>query len=129
MKKLICLFFVAMVALGAKAYDFEGRLKALYHDLPAEFGRGLSITEVTYDGENVVYNYIIDEGLIMFEAIESQSGMFHDVFVAENISAKDPTVIEVRDACIAEGKGIKHHFAGSKSGKTFDVVLTHDELK
>ncbi len=129
MKKVICLLFVAMVAFGAKAYDFQSRLAALYHDLPAEFGRGLSITEVTFDGDNVVYSYVIDEDVIMFEAIEGQKDMFHDVFVAENVSAKDPTTIEVRDACIAEGKGIKHHFSGSKSGKTFDVVITTDELK
>lgn len=102
----------------------------LAHDqtqYPKNLGTGMDVVKSYDDGDYLVYDICLDEDIPDYV-------LYKDVFETDEAKANmstgfaDPMVKHLLKIIVPLGKGLKYHYYGNKTGESFDVTYTPDEL-
>lgn len=95
--------------------------------LPIEIDEGLLLTDYSLEGDNIVVNMQLDENLYSIETLSSNKDMVKESMFEEGLS--DPSSKALLDMCKVSHSGLKYIFTGNRSHKSFDVILSSDDIR
>lgn len=95
--------------------------------LPIELDQGMLLTDCSLAGDNIVYTIQLDENMYSIEAMVSNENVVKESMFKEGLS--DPSSKALLDMCKVSHSGLKYTFTGNQSHKTFDVLLSSNEIR
>lgn len=102
-------------------------LKVTRSQCPQQVEEGITMTDVDVNGENVVYEYEVDEGIAEMDLIIANKQAVR-ANVLQNLHADDMSIRMFVDNCKKAGLGLSYRYVGSQSGKTMQIDFSIDEL-
>lgn len=129
--RLMLLCSLSLVLILATSCQ-EAKLKAVIgvanKQCPMDMGQAGKITSITYDGENVVYNFQINEEFANIDALKKNPDSMKESIKAmfRNPAEEVKKMFEMMVDCNA---GLQVIFVGDKSGDKATAELTADEIK
>ncbi len=105
----------------------ENEVEVTNAQMPMEAGNGITITQLTIDGDYVIYDCSVDEDLISVEAIQESADEVKETLKQE-LSADEPASVMFIQMCKNAGKGIGYRYIGNQSGEECLVTIETSEL-
>lgn len=96
------------------------------NNCPKEIEKGIECVRVYDDGDNVIYDFKMDEDLYDISLLKSTK-IDHQEVLEDLI--KDPVVKNDATTMIELGRGLVYHYYGDKSGKSYDVSFSSEDMK
>lgn len=105
--------------------QLDKNLASQQSTLPLPIGP-LVCSSIRREGKLVIWEFEADEEKFDFEALASDpAGAKENILRAQ----ADPQAITNNRLIIDAGCGIRYHYIATKSGRTFDIDITRDELR
>ena len=79
------------------------------------------------EGDNVGYVYTIDETTVPIDTIDQRIGVLKES-IGESLKHNDLSMTMLIDALTKDHKGLIYRYNMSKSGRTFDVTFSPEEV-
>lgn len=114
---------------GEKAYTraiFDCQLAAAKCFLPMNLDQGMIAVRISEESDNVTYYIWLDENLYDLSSVKDDLKSTKDTITEE---LKKSETREFFEKIIFFNKGLRYHYYGSQTGRSFDIVLTPEELK
>lgn len=105
---------------------FSGLIKTMNDQCPLDMGEGMAITKISDDGTSIVYEVDMTDSEISIADMRANESVFKDG-VKEGFS--DPEMKEMIELCVKYDKGIIYRCLNNKSGQSFDIRFSKEELK
>ena len=102
-------------------------LEAERASLPLEIDEGILLTDYSLEGENIVVNMKLDEKLYSIETMASNKELVKESMFEEALN--DPSSKALLDMCKVSHSGLKYIFTGNHSHKSFDILLSSNEIR
>lgn len=129
--KHITLLFVAVVCLGLASCAENQLQKAIEETnkmMPIKIARNFEITNVTDDGQYVVYRYELAENIYDMDQIRQYATKEAMQQQLQTMLQSNPDGKAFFDIVKESGRGLKFEYVGTPSGDTCEVTLENDEL-
>lgn len=85
------------------------------------------LTDYRLEGDNIVICLQLDEDLYSIEEMYSNKNLVKEAMFEEGLNAPESKAL--LDMCKVSHSGLKYTFTGNRSHKTFNVVLSSDEIR
>ncbi len=124
----IGLFLLILLTTSCQKAKLKTAIEIANKECPINMGEAGTITSITYNGDNVVYNFRLNEEIANIKALKSNPESIKE---SMKVMYQNPTK-EVRTllSLVIEGNaGLQMIFVGDKSGDTVTSMLTTAELK
>ena len=95
--------------------------------LPLKLDEGFLLTDYSLDGENIAITIQLDENLYSIDTMASNKELVKESMFEEGLS--DPSSKALLDLCKVSHSGLKYIFTGKQSHKSFDVLLSSNEIR
>lgn len=95
--------------------------------LPIKLDEGFLLTDYSLEGENIVITIQLDENLYSIDTMASNKALVKESMFEEGLS--DPSSKALLDMCKVSHSGLKYIFTGNRSHKSFDVLLSSNEIR
>lgn len=95
--------------------------------LPLKLDEGFLLTDYSLEGENIAITIQLDENLYSIDTMASNKELVKESMFEEGLS--DPSSKALLDLCKVSHSGLKYIFTGKQSHKTFDVLLSSNEIR
>lgn len=95
--------------------------------LPLKLDEGFLMTDYSLEGENIAITIQLDENLYSIDTMASNRELVKESMFEEGLS--DPSSKALLDLCKVSHSGLKYIFTGKQSHKTFDVLLSSNEIR
>lgn len=110
----------------------ESKLKAAVEqagkELPMKAEEGIIITDISLEGDYVVYGAKVDENLYSIDLLEENKAELKKSMMGE-LDSSDEDVKEMLKLCKEANKGISYIFTGDQTGETCEVRINPSELR
>lgn len=110
------------------AEKLQSVIDATNMQLPLKIDYATTLKKVEIQGENVVYIYEVAEDVVSLDGMESSKDEMKKNTL-NSIQYLDNTQKTIYKMVMDAGKNMVHHYCGSNSGKTTEIVITNGELK
>lgn len=98
--------------------------------LPMELDQGLTMTKVSYENDNIIFNIEVDETLYDIKLITSSESEIKKSIISEfTQSQNDLAVQNELKLLTSSGVGYIYRYYGNKSHKGIDIVFSPKELQ
>ena len=104
---------------------FENQVKSENSGCPYEVDEGMTMTSVEDNGREVVFHCKLDEKLYDIDAMKLVKDEMKD---AMRESFNDATLKSQLELYASQNRGIRYEYYGGKSGKSFSIVFTPEEI-
>lgn len=95
--------------------------------LPIKIEEGMSLTDYSLDGENIVMTIQLDENLYPIDEMASSKDLLKANMLENGLT--DPSSKAMFDMCKVSHSGLRYIFKGKQSHKTFDILLSSNEIR
>jgi len=95
--------------------------------LPLKLDEGFLLTDYSLEGENIAITIQLDENLYSIDTMASNRELVKESMFEEGLS--DPSSKALLDMCKVSHSGLKYIFTGKQSHKSFDVLLSSNEIR
>ena len=95
--------------------------------LPLKLDEGFLMTDYSLEGENIAITIQLDENLYSIDTMASNRELVKESMFEEGLS--DPSSKALLDLCKVSHSGLKYIFTGKQSHKSFDVLLSSNEIR
>lgn len=95
--------------------------------LPMQVDEVTTLTDIFAEGDNVGYVYTIDETTVPIDTIDQRIGVLKES-IGESLKHNDLSMTMLIDALTKDHKGLIYRYNMSKSGRTFDVTFSPEEV-
>ncbi len=95
--------------------------------LPMEIGEGLTLTDYSLEGENIVAHTQFDDELYSVDEISANMKLLKGNILDEVLS--DPSVKAWLGLCKVSHSGLKFIYTGKKSHKSVELLISSDEIR
>lgn len=95
--------------------------------LPLKLDEGFLLTDYSLEGENIAITIQLDENLYSIDTMVSNRELVKESMFEEGLS--DPSSKALLDMCKVSHSGLKYIFTGKQSHKSFDVLLSSNEIR
>lgn len=95
--------------------------------LPLKLDEGFLLTDYSLEGENITITIQLDENLYSIDTMASNKELVKESMFEEGLS--DPSSKALLDMCKVSHSGLKYIFTGKQSHKSFDVLLSSNEIR
>ena len=95
--------------------------------LPLKLDEGFLLTDYSLEGENIAITIQLDENLYSIDTMASNMELVKESMFEEGLS--DPSSKALLDMCKVSHSGLKYIFTGKQSHKSFDVLLSSNEIR
>lgn len=112
--------------LEIKQMTLENQLIMQNSQFPQDLGDGLQIVKVFDNGDNIVYEYRVEESTNDISVIEENIKQLRKEIMKDFF--KDPSIKNEASTLCQLGKDLTLRYVGDKSGKSVDVTFTTDEM-
>ena len=132
---VICALFVAFtsvsfVSCGMGEATLQTAIEEANKQYPQEIGDGITIQNITIEGEDIVYNCTVEGSSISIEAIDMVKDTMQDT-ILESLKesySSDKNVKTFVDLAVISGKNIKYTYSDPESGASTSFLIDNATL-
>jgi hypothetical protein len=95
--------------------------------LPIVLDEGFVLTDYKLEADNIVVCIQIDEDQYSIDEMSSNKELVKEAMFEEGL--KDPESKALLDMCKVSHSGLKYSFMGNRSYRTFEIVLSSNEIR
>ncbi|MDE6272588.1 MAG: hypothetical protein K2M31_06235 [Muribaculaceae bacterium] len=105
----------------------QSGIRQANQEFPQKIEEGLIVTEMSMEGDFVVYEVEVDEDVYDIDNLSSNRKNMRAPML-EFLNSSDPQIILLKNMCIKAEKGIAYKYVGDTTGKSFYIRFSCDEL-
>ncbi len=111
--------------LDIKQMMLENQIVMANSQYPEKIDEGMEIVKMYDDGDNIVYECVLDENMYDIALIKTNGK-----YIKKNMSAlfDDPMMKRMIDLMCSLGKNLVFRYIGDKSNQSGDITFTTDEM-
>ena len=133
---LIVILTVGIVVGACSPKSSESQMRELIEEsnkeCPTSIDHLTTLKEIKIDGDFVTYVCEIDETQLDMDTMLSRRAIYKQNIsntVGSQITNPESASYQFFQLVMESGKGLRHHYAGRRSGKFLDIDITNDQLQ